>query len=187
MRSTDAVRTIAGLLAVGLTAGCATHQAPRGFTPRLQDLSNFPRGAWAVATLSALDRSGEKVAGELLTLDAREARLLTSSGVVRLPLERVARLHVETHRTREVGLALWTTAGALSTASHGGFLVLTFPMWLISGIAATAVESRAGILEHPPRPLPDLQPFARFPQGWPEGLDEAQLGALQPPGPEAGG
>ena len=186
MRGPDAVRTLAGLLALGLAAGCATHQAPRGFTPRLQDLSRSPRGAWAVVTLAALDRSGERVDGELLTLDAREARLLTAGGVTRLPLERVKRLRLETHRTRETGLALWTVGGVLSTPSHGSFLVLTVPMWLVGGIAAAAAESRAGILEHPPRPLSDLQPFARFPQGWPEGLEEAQLGRLELPGPEGG-
>ncbi len=187
MRSPDAVRALAGLLALSLAAGCATHQAPRGFTPRLQDLPRSPRGAWAVATLTALDRSGERVAGELLTLDAREARLLTASGVTRLPLERVKRLRLETHRTREAGMAVWTVTGLLSTPSHGAFLTLTVPMWLIGGIAATAAESRAGILAHPPRPLSDLQPFARFPQGWPEGLEEAQLGRLELPGPEGGG
>ena len=80
-----------------LAAGCATSgRAPDGFLPSRKMLPQSTRGAWALVTLTG---SGERLEGELLTLDASAARLLTKSGVSHLPLGRIAELRLLTHRT----------------------------------------------------------------------------------------
>jgi hypothetical protein len=66
--------------------------------------------------------------------------------------------------------------GTLSTISNGGFLIFTAPMWLIGGSLAVGGESRAPERKSPPLTWVELAPFARFPQGIPDGI---ALTALQ--------
>jgi hypothetical protein len=70
-------------------------------------------------------------------------------------------------------LSIWTFLGTLSTASHGAFLILSAPVWIIGGSVATASQSRRPIYTNPP--LDVLQQFARFPQGMPPGVARQAL------------
>jgi hypothetical protein len=49
------------------------------------------------------------------------------------------------------------------------------PMWIIGGTVANRSESRASERKTPPLQWVELAPFARFPQGFPGGLELSGL------------
>ena len=88
-------------------------------------------------------------------------------GVVLVPLIEAERVSIELHPSDAAIASAWTALGAASTVSHGGFLVLSLPLWLATGIPVSVGEARSndavGKSEHFER----LFQFARFPQGIP--------------------
>jgi hypothetical protein len=77
----------------------------------------------------------------------------------------------------------WTIAGTVSTISNGLFLVFTAPMWIIGGSLAGRSEIRSAQRNHPPLDWVGIAPFARFPQGMPEGVELAALRPKPPASP----
>ncbi len=89
------------------------------------------------------------------------------------------------HYRPETGrIAGWAALGSLLTATHGWYLLITFPTWVITGTAAASAESY--------RPLEELgvgtgegwtavRRYARFPQGLPDTVDRAQLSPVIEP------
>jgi len=87
----------------------------------------------------------------------------------------VASVKVGVHDNRADIAGVWTALGALSTISHGGFLIFTLPIWLGFGITNSVQESKRGVSECPPQPLAVLKAYSRFPQSLPPRVDEDQL------------
>ena len=133
-----------------------------------------------------------RVGGELLAVGERHlylrAELVEIEGdkgatdyrPARPPAVRIERAHVRRGRLEEYQslknlTAAWTVAGSLSTASHGGFAVFSLPIWLLTGIVGSAVESRHALLEFPAE-AEEMKAWARFPQGIVPGLDEGTVG-----------
>ena len=67
--------------------------------------------------------------------------------------------------------------GALSTASHGVGLIISFPVWILIGSISTATQSYTPIQKFPVKSWDELIKYARFPQGLPRVLE---LGKLEP-------
>jgi hypothetical protein len=113
------------------------------------------------------------VQGELIAIDTDTIHVLADGRLVSLARATVCCAELTAFRMELSELQLWTVLGILSTASHGIVLILTAPLWAIAGTAAAASASYA------PRIVPTdpvvLQPFARFPQGMPPGLDRRTL------------
>jgi len=107
--------------------------------------------------------------GELLAVDAMHLWIRTRSGTITIPRGSIRAVEVELHPSGAVAAGLWTAGGTISTVSHGFFLVLTGPLWLITGISATSSAAASNDLEVKPRDLSELYQYARFPQGLPAG------------------
>jgi hypothetical protein len=136
-----------------------------------------PYGGWIKIDL---ERESERsvVQGELIAVDEVSVYVLPLEGdgrVVRVSRSEVRDARVETHASGAGGLAAWTIIGTVSTASHGGFLLLTAPLWLISGTASAAVQSGKPMHDFPEETWRRLAAFARFPQGPPAGLGQMHL------------
>jgi len=161
----------AALCAVG--AACANNPAPGGWLPEHREVAQDPYGAWVQIRRS--DRT--ELGGEFIALHGDTLFVLTESG-------RLTALHSREFDQARLAyfnssaglLGLWTGIGALSTISHGGFLIITLPMWIIGGSVASGSESRAP-LEGVRRwsEWSELRMYARFPQGIPESLDRRVL------------
>ncbi|HEY2944210.1 MAG TPA: hypothetical protein VGN09_17375 [Vicinamibacteria bacterium] len=119
------------------------------------------------------------VEGELIAVSDDRVYVLTDSGLVDVPHESVAKAILAAYATGEGQLAGWGALGTLSTLSHGIYLVITAPIWIIAGIMAAAGESRAGLVRYPEKPLTSFRLYARFPQGLPAGLEASALGRLE--------
>lgn len=178
MRAVDAGVALTLAVAAACAPGCAGNPAPREWRPPAAVAQRSSRGGWitieAVGASRVRSTDRPLAEGELIAIDETAFHVLTTGGLQSVPRASAHRITLVRYGTPGGTLALWAVAGGFSTLSHGGFLLLTAPMWAIAGIAATLTEKRAGMLHDD-----DLaRRFARFPQGLPPGFDPKSLGAL---------
>lgn len=176
-----------------LVAGCGTTGAPPGLLPKVDEAASDPYGGWIQVSLreGATPRrlEGELIASESETLwmlpAARDWSTVTwSDSLIAIPWSAVERIKVAGWQPETTGLALWGTVGSLSTISHGVGLVFSFPIWIVSTVAAVRGENQAAVVEGRPDrwrdeparswtraapPWTELRARARFPQGLPPG------------------
>jgi len=145
--------------------------------PRHPSIERTERqGYGAFITITTL--SGQEVSGELISVERSVIRVLRF-GAGTGALTWVASTDVKSAEVYEYeaegGFAAWTLLGVLSTISHGFFLVLSAPVWIISGSIAGGLESRHMILSYPEHSWGEIVIWSRFPQGLPPGIDEESL------------
>jgi hypothetical protein len=132
-----------------------------------------------------LDTHG-RVQGELLAVDEVDIYVLTqwdkNQGTVpyRIPRAWVQHIDVLTGETSPLPTT-GAVLGLLSTPTHGWFLVLSAPVWIITLGAVAPSEAARGTLRFEP-PLSGVGTYARFPQGPPPLLRPPPAAA---PGPNA--
>lgn len=163
-----------------LAAGCATNPAPRGWLLPADSAQRDPYGAWMVVTYGA--NSGgpaRRAAGELLAVDPDTVFLLSPGDtLIAVPRDRVLRGRLAYYDAQIWAPSLWTAVGTMSTLSHGFVLLVSAPVWIVTGTAATASQSH--------RPIIDVRRndgtewrvvgrYARFPLGMPVGVDRRGL------------
>jgi len=152
-------------------AGCAVSHAPPGWLDTPGHSRAF--GGWIV--VDRLD--GEAgLEGELIAIEAESLLVLEdrAQALVSISLADVRKADL-TGYAASSAIASWTVLGTLSTASHGFFLLLSAPVWLVAGISASAAETYAPHVKRPPSSWEAMRPFARFPQGMPPGLARTSL------------
>jgi hypothetical protein len=123
------------------------------------------------------------LSGELLAVSSDSLWILSTrdSSVV------IGRTAIESGRVtgfRTEGQSLgWTALGVLSTISNGFILIITAPVWALTGAIGHHADVRATERDLPAafdRPGVDLRAVARFPQGMPPGM-AASFRRLPPP------
>ncbi len=190
-----------------LLCTCASSGAPPGYLRNAEQLQTATLGAWITISVRpgfepALGEG--RLAGELIAVapdglfvllyepkrdGSREIDPARPRRLVHVPRAAFGEARLAWLDTREAGLAAWTGVGVLATLSNGFFAIITAPLWILTGTGAAAVESRAGLLDYPAVSFVTLEKYARFPQGLPQGVDEAVLTRRrpwQPPAPDAG-
>lgn len=164
-------RHVTPLLAVALlaTPACKTanpdRTVHRGELERNVRVEEVPvRGS--LITVKRLDVK-DKLVGELLAVDGEHLWLRVENKEFPLPRLDVQSVELELYPSKASDTAIWTGVGTASTLTHGWFLVLSAPIWLITGITSTVSASKEGtvVLEQPDLDL--LRQYARFPQGMP--------------------
>lgn len=176
--------TFAALL---LAAGCGSRPA---------DLDRSHVTGKAIAEMRAervpvrgsqvrLDRIHEKIVeGELLAASADALCVRVDDESLCVPARELARVSLQVRPSEAGELVLWGLGGALTTISHGLFLVITAPGWIVV-TTASAVSSSVGATTHIEArndlDLRILGPYARFPQGLPPGFGPASGPAVSPP------
>lgn len=160
---------------VPLLAGCLTTPGPQLLHPRPEEAGKTIHGAWLM--LHVVGRKDSVLAdGELLAASAESLWVLTSAGVTAIPTQRIGGGQLVRYEP-EVG-EVWTFAalGAVSTLSHGLVLILSAPLWGLSGLGAASAQYDNGVVTMTPQTnFADLRAWARFPQGIPPGVDRAVL------------
>jgi hypothetical protein len=165
------------LALVAALAGCMTNPDPR--SPSIQTMERNGFGGYVV-----LQTPDGYVQGELISVEPGVVRVraLSTHTLSAVPIGRITKAQVYTYEANGY-FGAWGAVGALTTLSHGYFLVFTAPIWLISGGIATAVETHHVKLEWPGDSWREIAAWARFPQGMPPGLDPRALEAPLPPPP----
>jgi hypothetical protein len=132
-------------------------------------------GGWIELRFDTLtDRQAD---GELIAVSADSVWVLGQDQARVIPTSAVSAGKLTAYAAQKGALTAWAVVGTLSTISNGWFLVFTAPMWLIGGPLAVGSESHAPERKSPPLMWEELAPFARFPQGMPEGMDLSTLRA----------
>ena len=151
------------VLAAGFAA-CASNPDPR---KRPIDVAvTDGRGGWIAASLGPR----VEIEGELISVDTGAIHVMTRLGLVSLPLTQVTEARLWEWDPKIDGTVVWGSLGTVSTVSHGFFLVLSAPAWILITSVVASVESRHPILDYPDHPWPEFARWARFPQGMPPGL-----------------
>ena len=161
-----------------LFSGCATVKTPSGFLPGVKEVETSTYGGWMVVIYTSAEESVTKTAtgGELIAIQNDSVFLLSPETLSIIPTDFIEQTILVFHKNKTEGFALWGGLGTLSTISHGWFLFLSAPLWIITGITATITEAkRPNTLEYPGSTWQEMNKFARFPQGIPEGLNPKNL------------
>jgi hypothetical protein len=168
-----------------LLAGCARPDVPEG----LSSSSEALRLAAGARILVRLDSSIAR--GELLSVEPDTLFLIHGDTLCAIGKDdvREVKAFLQAYPVSSGEVAGWTTLGTLSTISNGFGLMLTAPLWIITGtVTGIMAASRAnnGDYHYPEDPWPGLRKFARFPQGLPQGIPRKLLRAhTDPAGPAA--
>lgn len=150
--------------------------SPRDFLPSgPAGVARETYGGWMVATLKSSEDAGT-VQGELIAVHNDSVYVLSPSQVDAFPLSDLDSAKLELHRHRVTGYVLASVLGGISTLSHGGFLLFTAPMWLITGISvSSSVSKQPNVIYFPQTAIDEFRKFSRFPQGLPTGIAPEQL------------
>jgi hypothetical protein len=172
----DSVQLAIVCSAVSGAAGCAPNPAPAHWLPTADAAQASPFGAWIQLEYAPAGPTFP-AGGELIGVGDDSVFVLPpEQTLVAIPKAAVRQATVAVFDAQWSRLAVWTLLGSLSTASHGAFLVLSFPVWVIGGSLAAGSASRAPLHDAEAN-WQDVQKFARFPQGLPPDLNRATLRA----------
>ncbi|NIO48509.1 MAG: hypothetical protein GTN73_03580 [Candidatus Aminicenantes bacterium] len=151
-----------------LMAGCVASPAPKGWLPKLSEAQIQAFGAWL--TVEYISEAETKMSqGELIAVQDNNVYLLTGYGVDVVSTDMVQKATIALYKEkRKVGT--WALFGTLSTLSHGLWLIISAPVWIITGVSNAVGESKSGTLRYPNIKWQEIQKYARFPQGIPKGL-----------------
>ena len=174
MFSVSVVRRLSLGVAVAC-AGCAHNSAPQGWLPKPAEAQAAAYGGWI--ELRYKQATEQRADGELIAVSADSVWLLDQDQALVIPTVSVERGKLTAYAAQKGPLALWTVLGTLSTISNGWFLIFTAPMWIVGGSLSVGSESRAPERKSPQLSWEELAPYARFPQGMPEGIELSRLKA----------
>jgi hypothetical protein len=125
--------------------------------------------------------------GELLAVGESGVWVLEASGAREIPFAEIERVRVGLHGLNGRVAGTWAGTGAVGTigalavacaqvegTSCGGVLLFAIP-WALVGIPSAASLEKSSRVFVGPENREALAPYARFPQGLPEGLDPQSL------------
>lgn len=160
------------LTIVFLALSCATVKTPQNPVPKRTELETEAYGA-RIRLTSKNEQHFKWAAGELLCIHTDFVYVLNDAGNIEvINKKEVKTAHIVLYQTLASKYTSWALLGTLSTASHGKFMVISFPLWLISGISISRAEAqRINYLYYPETSWKEISHFARFPQGLPTGLN----------------
>jgi hypothetical protein len=164
-------RLVPAVALVLAATGCAANPAPEGWLAAPAASAADPYGAWIVLELH---RQATPVSGEFLAVHEDSVYVLEPVGAVRgFHRDSVRAATIAFYNAQPGQLAGWAALGSLSTVSHGAFLILSLPTWLIAGSLATSAQSRAPLHRvEAPGQWEAVRLYARFPAGLPPGLPD---------------
>ncbi len=200
------------VVAIGLT-GCASSGARRGYLVSPADAQRETYGAWIAVDTRAAETPAHRWRGELVAIEAESVFVHNGESLVAIPIARVKRAKIAAYHSPAAVGGGWALAGLLSTPSHGFGLLLSAPIWILTGIFTstamsyepiTTIQSSSrgisesidprdvelGIVREPWKSFYAVRKFARFPQGLPPDIDRASLQTKPlppPPRPRQGG
>lgn len=170
----------ASLIVFCLLVGCASSRAPEGWLPSAEEAQRDVYGSWIEITYNIGDdlyRDG----GEFLAVDSQFLYYVNESGLQSVQLSAISKARIVVYRSESGALAGWTVAGSISTVSHGYYLVLSLPLWIIAGSALTATCSFEPVIDIEPGDWDRVRKYTRYPTGLPEGFDSELLKPIKRP------
>lgn len=160
-------------------SGCASFHAPYGWLSTPERVAEDPYGSWIeVQNIAPVSKNVESITGELIAIDNDTLYVLDVplSNLRKLPVANIRSARLVRYYANEGGVAALTALGALSTISNGWFLIFTMPGWLVGGSISSVARSYDPVMDYPEVSLREFIPYARFPQGFPKGVNKYFFG-----------
>jgi hypothetical protein len=154
--------------------GCASTTAPLKWLSPPRETQRLAYGGWISANYTA-DRKKSEAHGELLAIHTDSLFVLAANNLIAIPLKKITKAKLTAYDANTGPLTAWSVLGTLSTASHGFGLIISAPVWIISGTAATSAQSYAPQLSFPKKSWGEFRKYARFPNGLPPNIDRRAL------------
>ena len=161
------------VIVITILAGCAASIAPRYWLPQASEVPQDGYGSWASVTLSI--GPDELSEGELIAATSDTLFILENERIQAFGVNEVSKVHIQSYDANHTCLAVWTVLGSLSTLSHGFILILSAPVWIITGSIGTAAQSKAPHNHIIVGNWNDLQAYCRYPGGMPPSLDRTRI------------
>jgi hypothetical protein len=175
MANPERIRRAIAALAIMCAPACAHNNAPEGFLVKPDSAGSSLRGGWVELDFSEV--GANKLSGELLAVSAESLWVQPSVGagmvVPRAAIAPSSRL--TKYKATTGAMAAGTVAGVISTISNGFVLIISAPIWIITGTAGAASDTRAAQANPQAGAGSDdaLRAFSRYPLGMPRGADAA--------------
>jgi hypothetical protein len=171
---------VMSLIVFCLLAGCASSRAPKGWLPSVEEAQRDVYGSWIEITYKIGDdvyRDG----GEFIAVDSQSLYYANESELQTVPLPAISKARIVVYRSQSGQLVGWTVAGSISTVSHGYFIILSLPLWIITGSAFTSACSFEPVIDISHGNWDRARMYARYPTGLPEGFDSELLKPIERP------
>jgi len=114
-----------------LLISCHAVKAPKGSVPQRVYLTTDAFGGWIIITLTD---SQSSIDGEFIAVSNDSLYVMVGDKLKRHAISDISSARVVLFNTESGAYGGWTFLGSISTISHGGFLIFTLPLWLISGV-----------------------------------------------------
>ena len=163
MQNHNLFARILAIVLCSLLTNCATTNVPPHWLSDPDQVASDVRGGW----INIKSQRGA-ISGELIAV-TKDTVFAADSVFHAIALKDVLSARLVTYDAQDLGVYVFL--GTVSTLSHGLFLVLTAPMWIIGGSFAAASRSYDPIIDYPDKSPQDFKPFARYPEGLPPDLD----------------
>jgi len=161
-------RLVRAIWLLALCSACFRTTAPDGWLPTPQQAQTDGYGGWIRVEYQA----GSELEGELLSATADTIHMLSDRWIA-VPLSQVKQATLTGYDVRIQRLELWGVLGAVSAFSHGFFVLITGPTWIV---ASTAGAANASVAPRTMSTSPTaLNMYARFPQGLPSDIDRTTI------------
>jgi len=164
---------IAGMLTI-FAMGCASTTAPSKWLAPPAETQCLAYGGW-ISINYQNNRTKSEVHGELIAVHPDSVFVLTVNQLWAIPSNKISKAKLTAYDAQIGSLTAWSVFGTLSTLSHGIVLIISAPVWIISGTAATSAQSYAPQLSFPKKPWNEFRKYARFPSGLPPKIDRRTL------------
>ncbi|MCC6996874.1 MAG: hypothetical protein IT370_19840 [Deltaproteobacteria bacterium] len=169
---------VAALLLALTQAGCVFSAEGPASLPSVANAGATVRGGRIDLVYRGSERRAH-IEGELLAVDRGSLVVLTDvPSLIAVPIDRLVSAKLYGWKSQPGKVNAAASLGTLSTLTHGGFLLLTAPMWGLAGAVASSSESSAARLDMGPRDTGrQFRKFARYPGGLPE-LGQSHLASI---------
>ncbi|MBN1826254.1 MAG: SH3 domain-containing protein [Candidatus Eisenbacteria bacterium] len=115
--------------------------------------------------------SPRSLRGELIAVEEDSLFLLQRGRLIGVPLENVRDGVLRRFDSSVDHIKMWTALGAVSTVTHSFLLIFSLPLWLVVGLPTSHGIGRLGRVRFDREKTDRIAPGARFPGGFPEGID----------------
>ncbi len=152
-----------------ILTSCAITYVPSRWLPDAEHTPMNPYGAWVEVKV----RDG-KIMGELIAV-TDDTLFVADTTLHAIATTDIIRARLVTYDASNLGLFGAMLAGTIFTITHGWFLTLTAPMWIIGSSIAAISRSYDPIIDYPKKSLKHFSPYARYPQGLPSEIDRSRI------------
>ncbi len=157
-----------------IISGCAGTNVPKNWSSDPDEMKSDTYGGWISVEYDSTGNKKSEISGELIAV-SNDSIFVADIILNSIARKDITSARLTSYRSNFGSMSGLTVLGNISTISNGMFLIFTFPMWLIGGIISVTTQSYIPIIDYPQKDFEEFNPYSRFPQGLPAGMDRRKI------------